>query len=197
VALTITLSGPRCDSSTLVAAGGQPVAARSSRQRREAGAQGRARPGRQEGRLLAKRPNGSTGWVKDSAVDLVLDPYSISVSLHSHRIVVRNGNLVFLSAPAGVGRSVLPTPTGRYYIVELLKQSDPSGPYGPYAFGLSAFSNFRYSFGGGPGEIGLYGTDEPQFLGTDVSHGCIRVSNVVNTRLAGVLPLGMPVVIEP
>jgi lipoprotein-anchoring transpeptidase ErfK/SrfK len=147
--------------------------------------------------LLARRPNGSTGWVKDSAVSLALDPYSVSVSLHRRRIVVRNGNRVILSAPAGVGRSVLPTPTGRYYIVDLLKQADPQGPYGPYAFGLSAFSNVLYSFGGGPGQIGLHGTDEPSLLGTDVSHGCIRVGNPVITRLAGTLPLGTPVVIVP
>jgi lipoprotein-anchoring transpeptidase ErfK/SrfK len=147
--------------------------------------------------LLARRPNGSTGWVKDSNVTLALDPYSVTVSLHQHRIVVRKGARVILSAPAGVGRSVLPTPTGRYYIVDLLQQADPNGPYGPYAFGLSAFSNVLYSFGGGPGEIGLHGTDEPNLLGTDVSHGCIRVGNAVITRLARVLPLGTPVVIVP
>ena len=123
------------------------------------------------------RPNGTLGWVKDADVNLVLDPYSVSVSLSRHRIVVRKGSSVILTAPAGVGRSVLPTPTGTYYIVELLKQSDPSGPYGPYAFGTSAFSNVLYHFGGGPGEIGLHGTDEPQLLGTSVSHGCIRVNN--------------------
>jgi lipoprotein-anchoring transpeptidase ErfK/SrfK len=143
--------------------------------------------------LLAKRPNGTTGWLKDSSVQLVLDPYSVSVSLSAHRITARKDGRVILSAPAGVGRSVLPTPTGTYYIVELLKQSNPSGPYGPYAFGLSAFSNVLYSFGGGPGEIGLHGTDEPAALGTSVSHGCIRVSNSIIARLAGILPLGTPV----
>ena len=144
---------------------------------------------------LAMRPNGTLGWVKDADVDLVLDPYSVTVSLGAHRIVLRKGSKVVLSAPAGVGRSVLPTPTGTYYIVELLKQSDPSGPYGPYAFGTSAFSNVLYHFGGGPGEIGLHGTDEPQLLGTNVSHGCIRVNNSIIARLAGILPLGTPVII--
>jgi lipoprotein-anchoring transpeptidase ErfK/SrfK len=156
----------------------------------------RRAPGWEQVRL-ARRPNGTTGWVKDSSVDLVLDPYSVSVSLGAHRITVRKGSHMVLSAPAGVGRSVLPTPTGTYYIVELLKQSDASGPYGPYAFGLSAFSNVLYSFGGGPGQIGLHGTDDPSALGTDVSHGCIRVSNSIITRLAGLLPLGTPVEITP
>ena len=95
----------------------------------------------------------------------------------------------------GGRRGGLLAPTGTYIIVELLKQSDPRGPYGPYAFGLSAFSQVLYSFGGGPGAIGLHGTDEPGKLGTDVSHGCIRVSKSV--RVAGVIPLGTPVIITP
>jgi lipoprotein-anchoring transpeptidase ErfK/SrfK len=123
----------------------------------------------------------------------VLDPYSVQVSLHDRRLIVRNGAHVLVSTKAGVGRSVLPTPTGTYYIVELLRQTNPNGPYGPFAFGLSAFSNVLYSFGGGSGQIRLHGTDDPGALGTDISHGCIRISNSIITRLAGILPLGTPV----
>ena len=66
----------------------------------------------------------------------------------SHKLTVFAGLRTILTAPVGVGRSVLPTPNGTYYIVELLKQPDPYGAYGPYAFGLSAFSNVLYNFGG-------------------------------------------------
>jgi len=142
---------------------------------------------------LPIRPNGRTGWVRDSAVDLALNPYRITVSLSQHRLEVRKGSRVIHQERAGVGRSVLPTPTGVYFIVELLKESSPSGPYGPYAFGLSAYSNVLFSFGGGPGQIGLHGTDDPGALGTDVSHGCIRISNAGITKLAGLLPLGTEV----
>jgi lipoprotein-anchoring transpeptidase ErfK/SrfK len=142
---------------------------------------------------LPLRPNGSTGWVRDSALDLALDPYRIVVSLRDHALTVWKGGRVIRREPAGVGRSVMPTPTGTYYLVNLLKQPDPSGIYGPYVFGLSAFSNVLYSFGGGPGQIGLHGTNEPSALGTDVSHGCIRISNAAITELAGTLPLGTPV----
>jgi len=145
---------------------------------------------------LPVRPNGSTGWVRASSVDLALDPYRIVVSLGAHRVYVFKRNQLIRSEPAGVGRSVLPTPSGTYYIVSLLKQPNPTGPYGPYAFGLSAYSNVLQSFGGGPGEIGIHGTDFPQGLGTNVSHGCIRISNAGITRLARLLPLGTPVVIK-
>ena len=143
--------------------------------------------------FLPIRPNGSVGWVRDRNVTLALDPYTVWVSLKSHRITVFDGSKLVLNTPAGVGRSVLPTPHGTYYLVELLKQPNPNGPYGPYAFGLSAYSNVLQSFGGGPGQIGLHGTDYPQGLGTNVSHGCIRVSNAAIAKLAQLLPLGTPV----
>ena len=146
---------------------------------------------------LAVRPNGSTGWVRDSALTLELDPYRVVVSLSRHDVTVWNDDRKVLQVPAGVGRTVLPTPRGTYYITELLKQPDPAGFYGPYAFGLSAFSYVLYHYGGGDGEVGLHGTDNPAGLGTDVSHGCIRVSNDAITKLAAMLPLGTPVVIAP
>jgi lipoprotein-anchoring transpeptidase ErfK/SrfK len=144
---------------------------------------------------LPQRPNGSAGWVRDSSVNLAYDRYRVVVSLSTHRLrVYKNGGL-FLSVKAGVGRSVSATPRGTYFLVMLLKQPDPKGLYGPYAFGTSAFSNTYYHFGGGPGEIGLHGTNDPQHLGTNVSHGCIRVSNATIRRLAKLLPLGTPVLI--
>jgi len=144
---------------------------------------------------LPVRPNGSTGWIRAGTVDLALNPYHVVVSLTSHRVTVWKRGRIVLRERAGVGRSVLPTPTGTYFIVELLKQPNPRGVYGPYAFGLSAFSNVLTSFGGGPGQIGLHGTNDPTRLGTNVSHGCIRISNVGITRLARLLPLGTPVLI--
>jgi lipoprotein-anchoring transpeptidase ErfK/SrfK len=144
---------------------------------------------------LPTRPNGATGWVKDRAVDLSLDPYRITVSLGAHMLTVTKLGKVILRTRAGVGRSVLPTPKGTYFVAELLKQPNPSGPYGPYALGLSAHSNVLQSFGGGPGQIGIHGTNEPAALGTDVSHGCVRIANAAIARLARLLPLGTPVVI--
>jgi lipoprotein-anchoring transpeptidase ErfK/SrfK len=144
---------------------------------------------------LPVRPNGSTGWVRDADVDLSLDPYRVVVSRAAHTVTVfRNGRVVQRTR-AAVGRAVMPTPTGTYFLTELLKQPDPNGMLGPYAFTLSAYSNVLYSFGGGPGQIGLHGTNEPGLLGRDVSHGCIRVPNAVITALARMLPLGTPVVI--
>ena len=146
---------------------------------------------------LPMRPNGSLGWVRARAVTLALDTYRLTVSLRRHRITVWRGGRAIARDPVAVGRSSLPTPPGVYYLTDLLRQADPQGAYGPYAFGLSAFSEVLETFGGGPGQIGLHGTNEPGLLGTSASHGCIRVANSVITRLARILPLGTPVVIAP
>ena len=148
--------------------------------------------------LLPTRPNLSAGWVSRSQVRLALDPYRIDVQLRRHLMTVWRDARLMERDPVGVGRrAVTPTPFGLYYITELLKQPNPSGIYGPYAFGLSAHSNVLHEFAGGDGEIGIHGTNEPWAVGTDVSHGCIRVYNRVITRLASKLPLGTPVWIRP
>ena len=145
---------------------------------------------------LPRRPDGVTGWVRDSAVTLANDPWRVLVSLGGHEVSVYRLGRRVMRVKAGVGRSISRTPRGNYFLVELAKQPDPNGVYGPYAFGTSAFSNTYYHFGGGPGQIGLHGTDDPAGLGTDVSHGCIRIPNWAIARLAHELPLGTPVVIR-
>ena len=142
---------------------------------------------------LPVRPNGSTGWVRAADVTVVSNPYSIDIALAAHRLVVRNGEDVVLDEPIGVGTAQTPTPGGVYYIKELLQPPEPDGPYGPYAYGLSGFSNVLDEFNGGDGVIGIHGTNQPEVIGTDVSHGCIRMRNEAILELVPVLPLGTPV----
>ena len=146
--------------------------------------------------LLPVRPNGSTGFVRASDVTVSENPYRIDIELVEHRLTVRKGDEVIVDEPIGVGTASTPTPGGKYYLKELLQPPDPEGAYGPYAYGLSGFSNVLEEFNGGDGVIGIHGTNEPEAIGTDVSHGCIRVSNEAITEMAGILPLGTPVHIE-
>jgi lipoprotein-anchoring transpeptidase ErfK/SrfK len=145
---------------------------------------------------LPVRPNGSTGWVRRRDVRLADDPFRVRIDLRERRITVWKARRVVVRAPIGVGRAVTPTPSGLYFITELLKQPNPHGVYGPYAFGLSAHSNVLHEFAGGNGQIGLHGTDYAAGIGKNVSHGCIRMSNRVITKLARMLPLGTPVTIS-
>jgi lipoprotein-anchoring transpeptidase ErfK/SrfK len=142
---------------------------------------------------LPTRPNLSTGWIRRSAVTLAATPFAIEVRLRAHRLVLRRRGRTVLRASIGRGRAVSPTPAGRYYVTDLLRPPDPHGFYGPYALGLSAHSDVLTTFEGGDGQIGIHGTDRPDRLGRDVSHGCIRVRNDVVRRLAHRVPLGTPV----
>jgi lipoprotein-anchoring transpeptidase ErfK/SrfK len=85
-----------------------------------------------------------------------------------------------------VGTTNTPTPGGAFYIRSLIASTDPV--YGTYAFGLSGFSEVHETFNGGPGDIGIHGTSDPAAVGTDVSNGCIRLTNDKIEQLAGLLP---------
>lgn len=143
--------------------------------------------------MLPSRPNGSEGWIRADGVELRSNPYSVLVDLRRRRLVVRDASRLVLAAAIGVGRAATPTPSGLYYVTELLRQPDPGGIYGPWAFALSAHSSVLNHFGGGDGQVGIHGTDDPSGVGQIVSHGCIRVRNHVIERLAAILPLGTPV----
>ena len=142
---------------------------------------------------LPIRPNGATGWIPAGAVRVTYHRYRIVIRLGAHRITVYRGEQVIDNEPIGVGKHETPTPGGNYYTKELLRPPDPRGPFGPYAYGLSGFSNVLRRFAGGDGVIGIHGTNQPWLIGHDVSHGCIRMSNAGITKLAHVLPLGVPV----
>lgn len=142
---------------------------------------------------LPARPNGSLAWIRARDTRLRVNPYRVLISLKRHRLALyRNGRRVATKRVA-LGVSVAPTPTGRYFVTDLVRARDPKGLYGPYAFGLSGFSPVHTSFRGGNGQIGIHGTDRPDALGTNVSQGCIRVDNATITALAKMLPLGTPV----
>jgi lipoprotein-anchoring transpeptidase ErfK/SrfK len=144
---------------------------------------------------LPVRPNGSKGFVRSDDVSLQTTDYRVKVELGAHRLTVARGDEVVVDTPIGVGRAETPTPGGVYYLKELLQPPNPDGAYGPFAYGLSGFSNNPElaNFNGGDGIIGIHGTNEPDKIGTDVSHGCIRIRNEVITEMAGYLPLGTPV----
>jgi lipoprotein-anchoring transpeptidase ErfK/SrfK len=148
--------------------------------------------------LLPVRPNGSTGWIKASDVRLTEHDYRINIRLGAHRILVTRGPTVLVDAPVGLGREQTQTPVGRYYTKELLRPPDPNGVYGPYAYGLSGFSNELLEFAGGDGVVGIHGTNDPGGLGQNVSAGCIRMPNEEIVKLVETfqLPLGVPVTIE-
>ncbi len=146
--------------------------------------------------LLPIRPNGSTGWIERADATLSQHDYRIVVALGAHQITVYKGDTIFDQEPIGVGTKDTPTPGGLYYTKELYKRPTATGPYGPFAYALSGYSDVLTDFAGGDGVLGIHGTNDPSAIGHDVSHGCIRMSNPGITKLAQTLPLGVPVEIQ-
>jgi lipoprotein-anchoring transpeptidase ErfK/SrfK len=143
--------------------------------------------------MVPVRPNGTRGWIRAADVTLTQHSWRALVEVSANRLTVWNGKDIFLQESVAVGTGGTPTPTGDYYITELLKPDDPGGAYGPFAFGLSAFSEVLKSFAGGPGVIGLHGTNNSSSIGRAVSHGCIRLTNPSITKLAENMPVGTPI----
>jgi lipoprotein-anchoring transpeptidase ErfK/SrfK len=140
-------------------------------------------------------PNGRTAWVPRGALGgyrfvhtrLVVDRERLRATLFY------DGRPIF-HAPVGVGRPEWPTPSGRFYIRDKLAGfGDPF--YGPVAFGTSARSAVLTDWPAG-GFVGIHGTNEPQLIPGQISHGCIRLRNADILRLGRLMPVGTPLVIR-
>lgn len=145
---------------------------------------------------LPIRPNGSSGWVRAGALDLDVLDYAIFVDLSDRRLRLEQGDEVVLDTEVAVGSPHNPTPTGSYFVTDIVQLADPGGPWGPFALGLSAFSDTITEFNGGDGIIGIHGTNRPGSIGEPVSLGCVRVPNEIAAQLAELVKLGTPVEIN-
>jgi lipoprotein-anchoring transpeptidase ErfK/SrfK len=144
---------------------------------------------------LPLRPNGVTGYVRARDVDVAHVRTRIVVDLSAKRVTLfRNGRKT-LATRAAIGSSATPTPVGRFYVNQRLIPLDTSGPFGPGAIGISAFSNVLTGWTQG-GPIAIHGTNQPWSIGRAVSNGCIRVPNPVLRRLFRAALAGTPVIVR-
>ena len=145
---------------------------------------------------LPLRPNGTVGYVRarDVRVERVSTRIRVDLSRAAGDPLPRR-----TGGALGAGRDrvrATPTPIGRYYVNQRLIPSDPGGPFGPGAIGISAFSPVLTGWAQG-GPIAIHGTNRPELLGQRVSNGCIRVHNRDLRRLFAVALSGTPVTIHP
>lgn len=140
---------------------------------------------------LPVRPNGRTAWVPLDEVTITEVDYALKVSTKERTLQLYQDEELIESFEVATGTGGTPTPKGTYYLTELITPTNEG--YGPFAYGISAFSEELTSFGGGPGQIGLHGTDDEDSIGRAVSNGCIRLTNPAITKLSALLPLGTPI----
>jgi lipoprotein-anchoring transpeptidase ErfK/SrfK len=142
---------------------------------------------------VPKRPNGLTGWVRESALrplqtvhtELVVNRHTLRVTLFDH------GRKRF-SARIGVGKASTPTPAGHFWIREKFHVNMAGTIYGPRAMGTSAYAPTLSEWPGG-GVVGLHGTNEPNLIPGRPSHGCIRLRNSDILKLYRLVSPGTPV----
>jgi hypothetical protein len=144
---------------------------------------------------LPLRPNGVTGYVRASALQLARVGSRIVVDLSARRLTAFEDGRVSLTATVAVGSGATPTPTGRFYVNQRLVPTDPTGPFGPGAIGISAFSNVLTGWTQG-GPIAIHGTNEPWSIGQAVSNGCIRLPNAVLRAVFRLAVAGTPVIVR-
>jgi hypothetical protein len=88
---------------------------------------------------IPQRPNGVTGWVPARQVGVEPVRTRILVDLSEKRVTLYRSGKSVLTATAAIGSPATPTPTGSFYVNQRLIPTDPSGPFGPGAVGISAF----------------------------------------------------------
>jgi hypothetical protein len=144
---------------------------------------------------LPGHPNGARGWIRADAVELRPVVNRIVVRLAARRLEVRRirDGRVLLQSVAAVGAFGSETPRGRaFYVQSAFVPTDPF--FGTFALETTAFARVT---DWPTNVVGIHGTNLPELLGQAVSHGCVRVSNDVASRLRRLAPLGTPIDIVP
>jgi len=144
---------------------------------------------------LPGRPNGHTGWIRQTATVPRTTRWHLVVETSSRRVTVYRSGRAIRVFKAIVGKRSTPTPHGKFFVEESIELR-PSDVGAPFALALSARSTVLQEFDGGPGQIGLHGLDNVGgVLGSAVSHGCVRLADRVMRWLVGRIGPGVPVTI--
>jgi lipoprotein-anchoring transpeptidase ErfK/SrfK len=146
--------------------------------------------------LLPIRPNGASGWIKASEVTLGATDYEIKIEIAAHKLTLLKLGQPVLESAVVLGTDKTPTPPGRFYVTDPLDlHSQPNAGYGVFALGISGYSEVLTSFKGGPGQLAVHGTNNPDQVGQNISNGCVRLPNDIIEQIAAQAPLGTPVTI--
>jgi hypothetical protein len=134
---------------------------------------------------LPWRPNGAAGWVSADDVLLERTPWRIAVSRAHRRLTLFRAGIAVRSVSVVVGKPSTPTPRGLFAIVWAIPWQ-PDDFLGSWVLELTAHSDVLQQFEGGNGTVGIHGRGGASLvdpLGSDRSHGCVRLANDAIDRL--------------
>lgn len=145
--------------------------------------------------LLPIRPNNAVGWVRSRDVELSTVADRVDVDLATRTLTWTRGATVVLQVPAGIGADSTPTPTGTYFVTDVLA-ADPAEGRGRWIVALNGHSDAYATFEGGDARIAIHGTSDPSSVGAARSNGCVRLADGPLDQLRSALPPGTPVVVR-
>ena len=111
-------------------------------------------------------------------------PYVIHVDVEQKRLTLWQGSTLVASYPVATGSWETPSPIGVFRITH--RFSGQMGGFGTCFLGL----NVPW------GHYGIHGTNKPESIGSNASHGCIRMHVADAEALYACVPDGTVVVIE-
>jgi lipoprotein-anchoring transpeptidase ErfK/SrfK len=139
------------------------------------------------------RPNGTVGWVRVADVDLSTTSHRIEIDVSDRMLRAYDGTQQIAETKVVVGTAFTPTPTGSFYVTDIVPQTSPA--FGPVALATDAYSEVMDEFDTGVPVVALHGTNRPELMGEARSNGCIRLPNEIIQQLADTMPQGTPVYI--
>ena len=140
---------------------------------------------------VPRRPNGSKGWVPAPALQIRTLKTQLEIDKSRQTAWLRKNGEKIWRSPVGIGAPGTPTPAGRFWVRERLRNLGGSPIYGPWAFGTAAYSTLSDWPGGGV--VGIHGTNAPGLIPGRPSHGCIRVRNDKILKLDKLMRVGTPI----
>jgi lipoprotein-anchoring transpeptidase ErfK/SrfK len=116
----------------------------------------------------------------------------IVVSLTEHKLMLFDGDRVVKTYQTASGKSSSPSPAGKFQVASMVANPvyrahgqdvapGPKNPVGTRWIGLNLKG------------YGIHGTNAPNSIGKDASHGCIRMRNKDVEELFALVAVGVPV----
>ncbi|HHY45825.1 MAG TPA: L,D-transpeptidase family protein [Firmicutes bacterium] len=109
------------------------------------------------------------------------DRRTIVISIGERALGLYEGHRLIRKYPVAIGKPDTPTPVGKFRVLE--KVLNPGGALGTRWLG------FTYEM------HGIHGTNRPELIGQEVSHGCVRMYNENVEELFDMVELGTPVIV--
>ncbi len=144
--------------------------------------------------VLVGLPNGSQGWISGALVSVQGHTNQLVIDLSDRTLTRLNNGAYVEHWTVGIGKDSAETPIGNFFIwTKWLPEQGSHPAYGSGVLAINAISEDLDSWQGGSPLIAMHGWDQTSDIGSNVSDGCVQMTNERLVSLLGSVPLGTPV----